>query len=92
MLPSTLLLNAGRRPFTITDACCHAPALLAAAQDFLNAGLPPIQLTLVDVLLNVLLVAQDFLNAGPPPIYIGFGSLVVDNPAQLTRRFIKALK
>ena len=56
----------GHLPFTKADACWRALALL--------------------------LVAQDFLNAGPPPIYIGFGSLVVDNPVQLTRRFIKALQ
>jgi hypothetical protein len=34
---------------------------------------------------------SDFLAAGPPPIYVGFGSLVVDNPAKLTRRFLKAI-
>jgi len=26
-----------------------------------------------------------FLSAGPPPIYIGFGSIVVEDPARLTR-------
>ncbi|PPR06226.1 hypothetical protein CVT24_000617 [Panaeolus cyanescens] len=26
-----------------------------------------------------------FLNEGPPPVYIGFGSVVVDNPAAMTK-------
>lgn len=33
-----------------------------------------------------------FLNAGPPPVYIGFGSIVVDNPDQFTSLIFKAVK
>lgn len=33
-----------------------------------------------------------FLEAGPTPIYIGFGSIVVDDPAALTRLIFKAVK
>ncbi|RAH69469.1 putative UDP-glucose,sterol transferase [Aspergillus aculeatinus CBS 121060] len=33
-----------------------------------------------------------FLKAGPPPIYIGFGSIVVDNPGSLTRIVFEAIK
>ncbi|RDW84681.1 UDP-glycosyltransferase phosphorylase [Coleophoma cylindrospora] len=33
-----------------------------------------------------------FLNAGPPPVYIGFGSIVVDHPAELTRTIFGAIK
>ncbi len=33
-----------------------------------------------------------FLDAGPPPVYIGFGSLVVDNPTQLTNQFLQAIE
>lgn len=29
-------------------------------------------------------------QAGPPPIYIGFGSLIVDNPEEVTRIIVKA--
>lgn len=29
---------------------------------------------------------------GPAPVYIGFGSLVVDDPAKLTAQFVEALK
>ncbi|EOD46266.1 putative glycosyltransferase family 1 protein [Neofusicoccum parvum UCRNP2] len=33
-----------------------------------------------------------FLAAGPPPIYIGFGSIVVDDPAALTATVLGALQ
>jgi UDP:flavonoid glycosyltransferase YjiC (YdhE family) len=32
-----------------------------------------------------------FLEAGPPPVYIGFGSIVVDNPDELTRTIFSAV-
>lgn len=33
-----------------------------------------------------------FLDAGPAPIYIGFGSIVVDHPAELTKMIFNAIK
>lgn len=33
-----------------------------------------------------------FLEAGPPPVYIGFGSIVVDNPNVLTRMIFDAVR
>jgi UDP:flavonoid glycosyltransferase YjiC (YdhE family) len=33
-----------------------------------------------------------FLEAGPKPIYIGFGSIVVDNPNKLTKIIFEAVK
>ncbi|KYK54591.1 glucosyl/glucuronosyl transferase [Drechmeria coniospora] len=33
-----------------------------------------------------------FLNAGPPPIYIGFGSIVVDDPVAMTRIIFDAIR
>ncbi|KAA8893309.1 hypothetical protein FN846DRAFT_546447 [Sphaerosporella brunnea] len=33
-----------------------------------------------------------FLAAGPPPIYIGFGSIVVDDPNALTQKIFKAVE
>jgi sterol 3beta-glucosyltransferase len=33
----------------------------------------------------------DFLKAGPPPIYIGFGSIVIDNPTNLTQTLFKVI-
>ncbi|MEW5302093.1 MAG: hypothetical protein WDW36_004903 [Sanguina aurantia] len=35
---------------------------------------------------------SDFLAAGPPPVYIGFGSLVVDDPVKLTQNFMDAVE
>jgi sterol 3beta-glucosyltransferase len=32
----------------------------------------------------------DFLTAGPPPIYIGFGSVVVENPEKMTHDIFEA--
>ncbi|KAH1845171.1 hypothetical protein KXX54_009626 [Aspergillus fumigatus] len=32
-----------------------------------------------------------FLQDGPPPIYVGFGSIVVDNPTKLTRIVFEAI-
>ncbi|KAJ3268223.1 hypothetical protein HDV01_003261, partial [Terramyces sp. JEL0728] len=33
-----------------------------------------------------------FLNAGPPPVYIGFGSIVVDDPDKLTKLIFSAVE
>ncbi|KAK6333509.1 hypothetical protein TWF718_011317 [Orbilia javanica] len=33
-----------------------------------------------------------FLNAGPPPVYIGFGSIVVDDPNALTNMIFDAIR
>jgi len=34
----------------------------------------------------------DFLKAGPPPVYIGFGSIVVDDPDRFTRLIFAAVQ
>lgn len=34
---------------------------------------------------------QDFLDAGPPPIYIGFGSIVLDQPEKMASTLIDAV-
>lgn len=34
----------------------------------------------------------DFLARGPPPVYIGFGSIVVDDPNAMTRMIFEAIK
>ncbi|KAF9694720.1 hypothetical protein EKO04_007312 [Ascochyta lentis] len=34
----------------------------------------------------------DFLAKGPPPVYIGFGSIVVDDPVGLTKLIFEAVK
>jgi len=33
-----------------------------------------------------------FLDAGPPPVYIGFGSIVVDDPNAMTKLIFEAVK
>jgi UDP:flavonoid glycosyltransferase YjiC (YdhE family) len=35
---------------------------------------------------------QRFLDAGPPPVYIGFGSIVVDDPNEMTRLIFEAVR
>lgn len=35
---------------------------------------------------------QAFLDAGPPPVYIGFGSIVVDDPNAMTKMIFDAVK
>lgn len=34
----------------------------------------------------------DFLAAGPPPVYIGFGSIVLDDPAKMLSIILDAVK
>src|SRR5436305_14366449 len=34
----------------------------------------------------------DFLAAGPPPVYIGFGSIVVDDPNAMTKMIFEAVR
>jgi UDP:flavonoid glycosyltransferase YjiC (YdhE family) len=33
-----------------------------------------------------------FLDSGPPPVYIGFGSIVVDDPTAMTKMIFEAIK
>ena len=33
-----------------------------------------------------------FLSSGPPPIYIGFGSIVLEDPEKMTRMLVKAIQ
>ena len=35
---------------------------------------------------------KKFLDDGPPPVYIGFGSIVVDDPDQFTKLIFDAVK
>lgn len=34
---------------------------------------------------------KKFLQRGPPPVYIGFGSIVIDDPAALSRTILEAV-
>lgn len=35
---------------------------------------------------------EAFLSAGPPPVYVGFGSIVLENPARLTDVILEATR
>ena len=35
---------------------------------------------------------KKFLDAGDPPVYIGFGSIVVDDPEAMTKMILDAVK
>jgi UDP:flavonoid glycosyltransferase YjiC (YdhE family) len=35
---------------------------------------------------------KEFLDAGPPPVYIGFGSIVVDDPNAMTKLIFEAVQ
>ena len=78
-----------RIPYTY----CWSPALIPKPRDwgnyidisgffFLNlstAYTPPADL-------------KEFLDSGPPPVYIGFGSIVVDDPNAMTKMIFEAVK
>lgn len=34
----------------------------------------------------------EFLAAGPPPLYVGFGSIVLDDPERLTKIILEATR
>ena len=34
----------------------------------------------------------NFLERGPPPIYIGFGSIVIDDPQRMTETLVEAVR
>ncbi len=35
---------------------------------------------------------RTFLNDGPPPVYIGFGSIVIDDPNKMTAMILEAVQ
>jgi UDP:flavonoid glycosyltransferase YjiC (YdhE family) len=35
---------------------------------------------------------EEFLRNGPPPVYIGFGSIVLEDPAKMTEMLVAAVK
>ncbi|KAF2401617.1 UDP-Glycosyltransferase/glycogen phosphorylase [Trichodelitschia bisporula] len=83
------LVHRMRIPYTY----CWSPALIPKPKDwgnhisiagfyFLNLAsnfTPPADL-------------QAFLNAGPPPVYIGFGSIVIDDPNGMTKLIFDAVR
>ncbi|KAK6849693.1 Sterol 3-beta-glucosyltransferase UGT80B1 [Apiospora arundinis] len=82
------VLNRLRVPYTY----CWSPALIPKPNDWGNhidiAGFYFLNLA-SNFTPEPALAA--FLEAGPPPIYIGFGSIVVDDPDALTRTIFEAV-
>ncbi|KAK7963820.1 Sterol 3-beta-glucosyltransferase [Apiospora saccharicola] len=82
------VLNRLRIPYTY----CWSPALIPKPQDWGNhidiAGFYFLNLA-TNFTPEPDLAA--FLAAGPPPLYIGFGSIVVDDPDALTRTIFEAV-
>ncbi|KAK8113120.1 Sterol 3-beta-glucosyltransferase [Apiospora sp. TS-2023a] len=82
------VLNRLRIPYTY----CWSPALIPKPQDWGNhidiAGFYFLNLA-TNFTPEPDLAA--FLAAGPPPVYIGFGSIVVDDPDALTRTIFEAV-
>ncbi|CAI7584793.1 unnamed protein product [Penicillium crustosum] len=35
---------------------------------------------------------EEFLNAGPPPVYFGFGSIVLEDPAEITKTILQTVQ
>ncbi|OQE14800.1 hypothetical protein PENFLA_c035G07213 [Penicillium flavigenum] len=35
---------------------------------------------------------SEFLNAGPPPVYFGFGSIVLDDPEEITKTILQTIQ
>ncbi|CAE6379217.1 unnamed protein product [Rhizoctonia solani] len=71
---------------------CMSPALVPKPQDWVN-HIDVVGFYFLDLATNYTppedLVA--FLDAGEPPIYIGFGSIVVDNPIEVTKIILSAV-
>ncbi|KAF3904161.1 hypothetical protein AA313_de0206202 [Arthrobotrys entomopaga] len=72
---------------------CWSPALIPKPQDW---G-PHIKISgfyFLDLANNYTPAADlaAFLDAGPPPVYIGFGSIVVDDPNHLTNMIFEAVR
>ncbi|GES57415.1 sterol glucosyltransferase [Aspergillus terreus] len=81
------LAEALKVPFTY----CWSPALMPKPQDwpahidvcgFFFRDTPPY---------NPPAELEDFLKSGPPPVYIGFGSIVVDDPQKLIDTVLRAV-
>ncbi|KAB2580955.1 UDP-glucuronosyl/UDP-glucosyltransferase [Lasiodiplodia theobromae] len=83
------MLHRMRIPYTY----CWSPALIPKPQDWANfisiSGFYFLSLA-SNYTPDPELAA--FLEAGPPPVYIGFGSIVVDDPNGMTRLIFDAVK
>ncbi|KAL5615447.1 hypothetical protein BROUX41_005492 [Berkeleyomyces rouxiae] len=83
------LLNRLQVPFTY----CWSPALIPKPQDW-GDNIDVAGFFMLDLASNYTPEPEldAFLKAGPPPVYIGFGSIVVNDPDALTRLIFEAVR
>lgn len=72
---------------------CWSPALIPKPTDWAN-HINVSGFYFLDLAANYQPAAdlKAFLDAGPPPVYIGFGSIVVDDPNAMTKMIFEAIK
>jgi UDP:flavonoid glycosyltransferase YjiC (YdhE family) len=72
---------------------CWSPALIAKPKDW-GANISISGFFFLDLATNYTPEPdlKAFLDAGPPPVYIGFGSIVLDDPNAMTQLLFEAVK
>ena len=89
MIQAPTLINRLRIPYTY----CWSPALIPKPKDWKQhisiSGFYFLSLASNYKPADDL---KEFLNAGPPPVYIGFGSIVLDDPTGMTKLIFEAVK
>jgi UDP:flavonoid glycosyltransferase YjiC (YdhE family) len=83
------LLQRLRIPFTY----CWSPALIPKPKDW-GANINISGFFFLDLATNYTPDPElkAFLDAGPPPVYIGFGSIVLDDPNEMTKLIFEAVR
>ncbi len=86
---ATTVLHRLRIPYTY----CWSPALIPKPKDWGNY-ISISGFYFLSLASNYQPAADlaEFLAAGPPPVYIGFGSIVVDNPNAMTKLIFEAVE
>jgi UDP:flavonoid glycosyltransferase YjiC (YdhE family) len=83
------ILQRLRIPFTY----CWSPALIPKPKDW-GANINISGFFFLDLATNYTPEPdlKTFLDAGPPPVYIGFGSIVLDDPNEMTKSIFEAVR
>lgn len=83
------ILNRLHIPYTY----CWSPALIPKPKDWgSNISISGFYFLSLASTFTPSIDLQEFLDAGPPPVYIGFGSIVVDDPDAMTAMIFEAIK
>lgn len=77
----------------IPHTYCWSPALISKPKDW-GAAINISGFFFLDLASNFTPEAdlKAFLDAGPPPVYIGFGSIMLDDPTAMTKLILDAVK